>query len=71
MCSPPSVVRVINVDTRDDDAQIRKFVKGLTGKTSVPQVFIEGELVGGCSDVEALHRKGLLIPALQKANAAP
>jgi glutaredoxin 3 len=35
-----------------------------SGKTSVPQIFIDGELIGGCDDMLALDRAGKLDPLL-------
>ncbi|MEJ1977373.1 MAG: glutaredoxin 3 [Acetobacteraceae bacterium] len=32
----------------------------LSGKTSVPQIFFDGALVGGCDDLMALDRAGKL-----------
>lgn len=30
------------------------------GKTSVPQIFLDGKLIGGCDDMMALERAGTL-----------
>jgi glutaredoxin 3 len=35
------------------------------GRTSVPQIFIDGEHVGGCDDLYALDQAGKLKPLLQ------
>ena len=35
------------------------------GRTSVPQIFIDGRHIGGCDDLMALNRKGELAPLLQ------
>ncbi len=32
----------------------------LSGKTSVPQIFFDGTLIGGCDDMMALDRAGKL-----------
>lgn len=32
----------------------------LSGKTSVPQIFFDGRLIGGCDDLMALDRSGKL-----------
>jgi glutaredoxin 3 len=32
----------------------------LSGRTSVPQIFIDGQLIGGCDDLMALNRAGKL-----------
>ncbi len=38
-----------------------------SGRTSVPQVFIDGKHIGGCDDLVALDRKGGLDPLLRAA----
>lgn len=38
-----------------------------SGRTSVPQIFIGGQHVGGCDDLLALERAGKLDPLLQAA----
>jgi glutaredoxin 3 len=35
-----------------------------SGRTSVPQIFIDGKHIGGCDDLVALDRKGGLDPLL-------
>ncbi|MBN8871541.1 MAG: glutaredoxin 3 [Rhodospirillales bacterium] len=37
------------------------------GRTSVPQIFIGGQHIGGCDDLMALERAGKLDPLLQAA----
>lgn len=37
------------------------------GRTSVPQIFIDGRHIGGCDDLMALDAKGGLDPLLQAA----
>ena len=34
------------------------------GRTSVPQIFIDGQHVGGCDDIHALDHAGKLDPML-------
>jgi glutaredoxin 3 len=41
------------------------------GRTSVPQIFINGRHIGGCDDLYALDRAGGLAPLLAAAPAAP
>jgi glutaredoxin 3 len=36
------------------------------GRTSVPQIFINGQHVGGCDDLYALDRAGKLKPLLEQ-----
>jgi glutaredoxin 3 len=35
------------------------------GRTTVPQIFIDGRHIGGCDDLVALDRAGKLDPLLQ------
>ena len=37
------------------------------GRTSVPQIFVDGRHIGGCDDLMALDRKGELDGLLQAA----
>ena len=37
------------------------------GRTSVPQIFIDGKHIGGCDDLYALDQAGKLRPLLQAA----
>lgn len=49
----------------DGQPQLRAHMKNLTGRTSVPQIFIGDTHVGGCDDLHALDAQGGLIPLLQ------
>jgi glutaredoxin 3 len=52
----------IVVDGRPD---VRAQMTQLTGRTSVPQIFIGDTHVGGCDDLHALDGRGGLVPLLQ------
>ena len=52
----------VRVDTNPD---IRRRMTEMTGRTSVPQIFINDTHVGGYDDMIALHRKGGLEPLLE------
>jgi glutaredoxin 3 len=39
----------------------------ITGRRTVPQIFIGATHVGGCDDLIALDQKGALVPLLQGA----
>lgn len=43
-----------------NDPQLRRKMTEMTGRTSVPQIFINGQAIGGCDDLHALEAKGLL-----------
>jgi len=54
----------IRVDT--DSAQRMKMME-ITGRRTVPQIFIGQTHVGGCDDLMALDAKGGLLPLLNAA----
>jgi len=48
----------------DGKPDVRAAMKDLTGRTSVPQIFIGDTHVGGCDDLHALDARGGLAPLL-------
>lgn len=44
---------------------LRTEMTRITGRTSVPQIFIGDTHVGGCDDLMALDARGGLLPLLQ------
>ncbi|MBC7727893.1 MAG: glutaredoxin 3 [Microbacteriaceae bacterium] len=51
----------------DLDPQQREQMIALTGRRTVPQIFIGATHVGGCDELVALDRNGGLMPLLQAA----
>lgn len=51
----------------DLDPQQRALMMSLTGRRTVPQIFIGDTHVGGCDDLVALDRSGGLAALLQQA----
>ncbi len=51
----------------DLDPSQREQMIALTGRRTVPQIFIGDTHVGGCDDLMALDRSGGLAPLLQGA----
>ncbi|MCV0440594.1 MAG: glutaredoxin 3 [Hydrogenophaga sp.] len=49
----------------DGRPELRAHMTQLTGRTSVPQIFIGDTHVGGCDDLHALDGRGGLEPLLQ------
>jgi glutaredoxin 3 len=49
----------------DGQPALRAHMTALTGRTSVPQIFIGDTHVGGCDDLHALDARGELLPMLQ------
>ncbi|KAI3749585.1 hypothetical protein L2E82_20199 [Cichorium intybus] len=50
--------------------QLQKVLERLTGQHTVPNVFIGGKHIGGCSETVKLHRKGELEALLDGAKSA-
>jgi len=53
----------------DLDPEQRQRMMSLTGRRTVPQIFIGDTHVGGCDDLVALDQRGGLLPLL--GGAAP
>lgn len=60
------VIDEIRVDTHPDE---RMKMMELTGRRTVPQIFIGSTHVGGCDDLIALDAQGGLLPLLARASA--
>jgi glutaredoxin 3 len=52
----------VDLDPSQRDTMVR-----LTGRRTVPQIFIGETHVGGCDDLIALDQRGALVPLLQDA----
>ncbi len=46
------------------DRKTRAWLRERTGQTSVPQIFVNDQLLGGFDDINALDRAGQLDPLL-------
>ena len=55
-------IEEIRIDT---DPEARAHMMQITGRRTVPQIFIGDTHVGGCDDLVALDAKGGLLPLLQ------
>ena len=65
-------LRILGVPFTDvdvaDDAELRASVKDAAGgRTSVPQIFVAGEHIGGCDDMLAEEESGKLAARLDRA----
>ena len=47
-----------------EDEDIRQGIKDFTSWPTIPQVFIDGEFVGGCDIMINMHEEGELAAAL-------
>ncbi|MEN9539870.1 MAG: putative glutaredoxin [Pseudomonadota bacterium] len=59
-----ALIEEVRVDT--DPAERQKMMD-ITGRRTVPQIFIGDTHVGGCDDLMALDAQGRLMPLLQGA----
>jgi len=55
-------IEEIRIDT---DPQARDQMMAITGRRTVPQIFIGSTHVGGCDDLIALDGRGGLVPLLR------
>ena len=53
-----------NIDVMMEPAKRDEMVKRAGGRTTVPQIFIDGQHVGGSDELHALDRAGKLDPML-------
>ena len=52
------------IDLMEQPGRRAEMIERAGGRTSVPQIFINGEHVGGCDDLHALDEAGKLDPLL-------
>jgi monothiol glutaredoxin len=53
------------------DPRIRQELSALSNWPTIPQLFVDGELVGGCDIVSEMYESGELQQTLGLDNAAP
>lgn len=63
--------KVVDLDTLADGDAIQDALMDVSGMRTVPQVFIGGELVGGCDDVMGAYRNGTLVTLLKAVGITP
>jgi len=52
----------------DGDRELRAQMAQRAGRTSVPQIWINDEHIGGCDELYALERRGALDPLLHTSH---
>ncbi|XP_037530409.1 glutaredoxin 2 isoform X2 [Nematolebias whitei] len=60
--------KVIELDQHDDGKKLQETLGQITGARTVPQVFVNGNCIGGGSDTKQLHQQGKLLPLLQQCS---
>ncbi|XP_017878418.1 glutaredoxin-related protein 5, mitochondrial [Ceratina calcarata] len=58
----------VKYDAHDvlEDEELRQGIKEFSNWPTIPQVFINGEFVGGCDILLEMHRNGELVSELKK-----
>ena len=56
-----------DIDVEADDSKRDEMIQRAGGRTTVPQIFIDGVHVGGSDELMALERAGKLDPMLSRA----
>ena len=54
-----------------EDPELRQTLKTYSNWPTIPQLYIEGELVGGCDIVMDMYRSGELLRMVQQVVAVP
>jgi len=65
----PEDIEILEIENRPDMDEIQRYMKKLTGQSSVPRVFIGGKCIGGGDDVMALHQSKQLETMLKNVAA--
>ncbi len=53
-------VQYEEIDVISDPSRRQEMMKRANGRTTVPQIFVDGQGLGGSDDIHALDRKGEL-----------
>lgn len=57
-------VEFVEIDIAEEPGRRAEMIRRAGGRTTVPQIFVDGEHIGGCDDLVALDRAGKLDPKL-------
>ncbi|KAJ3813165.1 glutaredoxin, partial [Lentinula lateritia] len=63
--SPPP--KIIEVDLREDAAQLKTVLTRLTRRSTFPNILLRGKSIGGSDDLHALHNANALRDMFQEA----
>ncbi|EJD02673.1 thioredoxin-like protein [Fomitiporia mediterranea MF3/22] len=66
--SPPP--KVVEVDLRSDSDQLKAILTRLTSHSTFPNIFIDGESIGGFDDLSKLNKNGELVTLLSNAGVS-
>ena len=60
---------VIDLSKHENTQDIQATLKAMTGRRTVPNVFVGGKSIGGGDETRTFQQKGELVPMLEKAGA--
>ncbi|KPM03060.1 glutaredoxin-2, mitochondrial-like protein [Sarcoptes scabiei] len=63
-------IESIEIENDPDCSEIQSYLKSITGASTVPRVFINGQCIGGCNDTVRLHQQGTLSELLSSSKSA-
>ena len=55
----------------DNDPQLRREMMARSGRTTVPQIWVRDQHIGGCDELLLLERQGRLDEILERVRLAP
>ncbi|GMT35180.1 hypothetical protein PFISCL1PPCAC_26477 [Pristionchus fissidentatus] len=64
-------MKVIELNREEQMSEMQDFLETLSGRRTVPQLFLNGQFVGGFDDVKALDDEGEFEKRLMQAGAIP
>ncbi|OEU18281.1 glutaredoxin, partial [Fragilariopsis cylindrus CCMP1102] len=64
-----SVLHVIDLSQHSNTQEIQRTLQTMTGRRTVPNVFVGGTSIGGGDETSKFQRNGQLVPLLEKAGA--
>lgn len=49
------------------NGDVQRILADMTGRTTVPNVIVQGRSIGGGDEVASMHKAGKLVPLLKQA----
>ncbi|KAL6068150.1 Glutaredoxin domain-containing protein [Balamuthia mandrillaris] len=61
---------ILELDTMGEGSKIQALLQEISGQRTVPNVYINGEHIGGCDDTMGLYKNGQLVKKLEAAGVS-
>lgn len=58
--------KLVQLDHLEQGDEVQNALQEITGQRTVPNVFIGGTSIGGCDETYEMHKKGQLLPLVNK-----